>query len=236
MPIVLHKEPSILSPKPINGKPTGCRIKLGLVNCTGLIAEGLRSAINCSKELQLAIDMGHINGEFQKDSKSSLVDIIIIGETDISDFEIRLYLPRIRQSYSGAKIARFVGKNSASHILEDLILGIDGYLINTWNKSQIVRAILFLHREGVAIPRPLVPILIREIKSKITIASIRSGLSNREAEIFRLLNQGKRDKEIAFSLNISQNTVKTHVARVVNKLNARNRINALIKAIKEGWL
>ncbi len=62
-------------------------------------------------------------------------------------------------------------------------------------------------------------------------AAIRSlGLSPRECEILELLASGQSNKEMARSLGISPNTVKTHVARVYEKLEVQKRVQAIEKA------
>ena len=57
-------------------------------------------------------------------------------------------------------------------------------------------------------------------------------LSNREKEILELISWGYSDKEIAYNLKISARTVQTHVTRIVIKLNARNRTNAVANYIR----
>ena len=62
-------------------------------------------------------------------------------------------------------------------------------------------------------------------------AAIRSlGLTARECEILQLLASGQSNKELARQLGISPNTVKTHVARVYEKLEVRKRVEAIEKA------
>jgi DNA-binding CsgD family transcriptional regulator len=62
-------------------------------------------------------------------------------------------------------------------------------------------------------------------------AAIRSlGLSPRECEVLALLATGQSNKEMARSLAISPNTVKTHVARVYAKLEVERRVQAIEKA------
>jgi DNA-binding CsgD family transcriptional regulator len=62
-------------------------------------------------------------------------------------------------------------------------------------------------------------------------AAIRSlGLSPRECEILELLASGQSNKELARTLGISPNTVKTHVARVYEKLDVDRRVQAIEKA------
>jgi DNA-binding CsgD family transcriptional regulator len=62
-------------------------------------------------------------------------------------------------------------------------------------------------------------------------AAIRSlGLSPRECEILALLASGQSNKEMARTLAISPNTIKTHVARVYEKLEVARRVQAIEKA------
>ena len=62
-------------------------------------------------------------------------------------------------------------------------------------------------------------------------AAIRSlGLSPRECEILQLLASGQSNKQLARTLHISPNTVKTHIARVFEKLEVQNRMQAVEKA------
>ena len=62
-------------------------------------------------------------------------------------------------------------------------------------------------------------------------AAIRAlGLSPRECEILELLASGQSNKELARTLAISPNTVKTHLARVFEKLEVRKRVAAIEKA------
>lgn len=61
-------------------------------------------------------------------------------------------------------------------------------------------------------------------------------LSKRELEILELISQGYSDKEIAYNLQISARTVQTHVTRIVIKLGARNRPNAVANYIRQYYV
>lgn len=60
------------------------------------------------------------------------------------------------------------------------------------------------------------------------------GISPRELEVLRELAAGRSNKEIAAALNVSPNTVKTHVARLFEKLGARRRTEAILRARELG--
>lgn len=60
------------------------------------------------------------------------------------------------------------------------------------------------------------------------------GISERELEVLRELAAGRSNKEIALRLNVSPNTVKTHIARLFEKLGARRRTDAINRARELG--
>ena len=63
-------------------------------------------------------------------------------------------------------------------------------------------------------------------------------LSPKEVEVLTLVALGFSDKEIGLKLKISYGTVRTHIDKIVLKLNARNRSNALLiyKLLNKEWL
>jgi len=68
------------------------------------------------------------------------------------------------------------------------------------------------------------------------VAGMTEELTPRETEVVRLLAAGRSNKEIADALAIGEETVKTHVGRVLGKLDADNRAQAVIQALKRGLI
>lgn len=63
-----------------------------------------------------------------------------------------------------------------------------------------------------------------------------TALTHREMEILSYLTAGMLNKEIAFELGLSEQTVKNHVTSILRKLNAKDRTQAAVTAIKRGWV
>lgn len=61
-------------------------------------------------------------------------------------------------------------------------------------------------------------------------------LSRREMEILKYVAEGKPNKGIANTLNISEQTIKNHITSIMRKLNANDRTHAVVLAIRNGWL
>lgn len=61
-------------------------------------------------------------------------------------------------------------------------------------------------------------------------------LSHREIEVLKYVAEGNPNKRIAYVLNISEQTIKNHIASIMRKLNANDRTHAVALAIRNGWL
>ena len=61
-------------------------------------------------------------------------------------------------------------------------------------------------------------------------------LTEREVEVLRLLGQGQSNKQIAHELHVREETVKTHVSKVLHKLGLQSRTQAALYAMRNGLM
>lgn len=61
-------------------------------------------------------------------------------------------------------------------------------------------------------------------------------LTRRECEVLQLLADGKSNRGIGEDLFISEKTVKNHVSNILQKMNVNDRTQAVVEAIKSGWV
>ncbi len=61
-------------------------------------------------------------------------------------------------------------------------------------------------------------------------------LNKSQREILRLMSDGLSNREIASHIHLSENTVKSHIQEIFQKLHVRNRVQAAVRATKEGWV
>jgi DNA-binding NarL/FixJ family response regulator len=118
--------------------------------------------------------------------------------------------------------------------------GARGYLLKKSEPEELVHAIISIAQGGVIISPLMATKLLSEFKElssgieKKHTDSEDSELTPREGEVLQFVAKGATNKEIADSLYISENTVKTHLQNIMEKLHLANRSQAAAYAIKKG--
>ena len=118
--------------------------------------------------------------------------------------------------------------------------GARGYLLKNTEPEELVHAIFHIAQGGVIVSPLMATKLLTEFKDLTAgaergpIGEANSDLSPREGEVLQLVAQGATNKEIADSLFIAENTVKTHLKSIMEKLHLANRSQAAAYAIKKG--
>ena len=114
-----------------------------------------------------------------------------------------------------------------SHLKESLHRGAAGYLLKTSPAEALFSAIREVARGDTTVPGAMAGRILASLGATRTrVVSPDAGLSGREQDVLRLLSRGATNKEIAASLEISQNTVKAHLKSVLRKLGVGNRVEA----------
>jgi DNA-binding NarL/FixJ family response regulator len=118
--------------------------------------------------------------------------------------------------------------------------GARGYLLKKAEPEELVRAILHIAQGGAIVSPLMATKLLSEFKDltasveREPIEKTSSDLSPREEEVLQLVAQGATNKEIGDSLFISENTVKTHLRSIMEKLHLAKRSQAAAYAVKRG--
>ena len=127
-----------------------------------------------------------------------------------------------------------------SDLFAAMKFGAKGYLLKNTEPEELVHAIFHIARGGVIVSPLMATKLLNEFKDltagveRESAKEIESNLSPREEEVLQQLSQGATNKEIADSLFISENTVKTHLRNIMDKLHLANRSQAATYAVRRG--
>lgn len=109
--------------------------------------------------------------------------------------------------------------------------GAKGYLLKNLSVSKLLASLRALERGEAAISRTMMARILEEFAQSIPTDSMSPsplvGLTSREIEVLRELADGISNQEIAVRLFISENTVKNHIHKILDKLNLHNRREAI---------
>jgi two-component system NarL family response regulator len=135
---------------------------------------------------------------------------------------------QIRENHPHARIILVSINESAEDIHRAIEAGACGYVPKSQNQDVIVRAI----RTVASGKRFLEPELARRLSARAATNS----LSQRELDVLRLIAHGLVNKRVGAELGLSENTVKTHISRIMGKLEVHDRTSLAMKAVTLGLL
>jgi DNA-binding NarL/FixJ family response regulator len=125
------------------------------------------------------------------------------------------------------------------YVYEALRAGASGFLLKDAPADQLVTAVRSLAAGDALID----PVITRRLISRFALAARPAGapdelsqLTPRELEVLRLVARGLANIEIAQELVVEENTVKTHVSRILTKLGLRDRVQAVVLAYELGFV
>ncbi len=137
----------------------------------------------------------------------------------------------IRREAPETEVVALTSVLEDSSVVDAVRAGAIGYLLKDTEAHELRRAIKAAAAGQVQLS-PLVAMrLLREVRAP---ERSREPLTDREVEVLRLLALGKSNKEITQALNIGEQTVKSHVSHILEKLGVASRTQAALYAIRIG--
>ncbi|MBA2631903.1 MAG: response regulator transcription factor [Chloroflexi bacterium] len=124
------------------------------------------------------------------------------------------------------------------YIVEALRSGASGFVLKDVPPEQLVEAVRIIADGGAllapSVTRRLLDAFAHRLPRADAAAATTADLTARELEVLRLMAGGRSNAEIADELVVSDATVKTHVSRVLSKLDLRDRVQAVVFAYESG--
>ncbi len=121
------------------------------------------------------------------------------------------------------------------YIAAALKAGANGYVLKTAGPPEIIQAVRDVYQGKSVLDKAIVSKVINHLSSPAG-SSVINNLSDREMEVLTLAAKGFTNRAIANQLSISDRTVQGHFARIFNKMQARSRTEAVMKAVSMGLI
>lgn len=141
-------------------------------------------------------------------------------------------ISEIRERYPDAHILVLTAYGGGQLVLKAVRAGAAGYLLKASRPELLLRAVRDVHEGRAVLDPAIAPALMEEMKRP---AAVEEPLTGRELEVMRLVSRGLTNREIAERLVISERTVRTHISRILDKLNLINRTQVALYALRRGW-
>jgi len=207
-------------------------LRLVVVDDHSLFRRGLVSLLADMPEFQVVGEAG--------DGKQAL-DIIANRKPDVVLLDLNMpvmdgieTVTELRRQSNDQRIMMLTISQDDEDLMAAIRAGADGYLLKNTEPDELRKAILRLSQgQSVLSPEVTAPVL-KALARSPQIPKVL--LSDRELEVMRCLADGQTTLQIAARLFISENTVKTHVRHILEKLEASNRTEAVSKAIQMGLI
>lgn len=213
-------------------------IKVLLVDDERLIRAGLAAIINAEEDLAVVGEAS--DGAEVPDAVARLRPHVILMDVRMPRLDgiqaTRHILDTVREPPKIIVVTTF---ENDEYVYDALKAGANGFLLKRTRPEEILQAVrMVAHGDTL-----LFPAAIRELAAAHgpssgggRAARWHGELTEREADVLRLVAKGRSNAEIAGELFVSPQTVKTHVGNILAKLQARDRTQAVILAYETGFI
>ncbi len=165
------------------------------------------------------------------------VRIILERQPDVVLLDLRLphlsgidVMRQVRAQFPRIRFLVLTTYDTDSYIGPALEVGAQGYLLKDATPDELARGVRAVMQGRAA----LEPGVAARLLERMAEGETSEELSAREVEVLRLMVGGASNKRIAVSLNVSENTVKSHISHIFSKLGVQNRAEAVAVALQRG--
>ncbi|HTX56278.1 MAG TPA: response regulator transcription factor [Candidatus Acidoferrales bacterium] len=170
-------------------------------------------------------------------------DLVVRERPDVAIIDLGLpgidgitLTQRIRTDSPRTRVVIVTMIDLEDEVLAALAAGADAYCLKSSPASTLIDAVRITSEGGAYFDPQIAHVVLARFSPRASTAPQSSPLTPREAEILRLIADGKANTEIAAQLNIGLGTVKGHIRDILEKLSASDRTQAAVVALRKGFI
>lgn len=203
-------------------------IRLVVVDDHPVVRHGLVSMLKYEPDMQVVGEAG---------DGAEAVRVILEHAPDVVLLDLRLpqlggieVMKQTRAHVPQTRYLVLTTYDADEYIVPALSAGAQGYLLKDTLPAELTRAIRTLAAGG----SPLEPAVAAKLLTSMNASQSEDELSAREMDVLKLVVAGASNKAIAAQLNVSENTVKSHLSHIFDKLQVQSRAEAVAVALQRG--
>jgi DNA-binding NarL/FixJ family response regulator len=212
-------------------------VRVLIADDQALVRRGFRMILEIEPDLEVVGEAG--DGHEAVRMTAELAPDVVLMDVRMPGLDGIDATRQITSAGGGTRVVMLTTFDMDEYVYEALSAGASGFLLKDVQPELLVAGIHAVH-EGESLLAPAVTRRMIEsfLKRPLAVDPARrrqlETLTARENEILLMLARGLTNAEIAAELFVSETTVKTHVGRVLTKLNLRDRVQAVIFAYEHG--
>ena len=208
-----------------------------IVDDQALVRAGFRMILEAQPDLEVVGEAG--DGSAAIDAVRTLRPDVVLMDIRMPGVDGIEATRRLTEAGAQSRIVILTTYDLDEYVFDALAAGASGFLLKHVPPEELVRGVRVAASGEALLAPSITKRLIEEFARQRT--PMRAGtdlktLTDRELEVLRLLGRGLSNPEIARELQVGEATVKTHVAHVLDKLELRDRVQAVILAYEIGLI
>jgi DNA-binding NarL/FixJ family response regulator len=212
-------------------------LRILLADDHGIVRQGLKLLIDNEPDMQVVGEAADGDGVLR--AAASLHPDIIILDISMPGMSGLAVARALKNLPRAPTILALTRHDDRTYLEELLRAGASGYVLKQSAPGDLPRAIRAVAAGGVYIDPAMKPAFADGLLAK-SAAGVSDdpvqAISEREAEVLRLIAVGHTNKEIAAALRISVKTVEVHKANAMRKLGLKGRVDVVRYGVLQGWL
>lgn len=224
------------------------KTKILIIDDHQLYREGIKRILEFEKNFEV-VGEGQDGDEALTLVKRHKPDVVImdINMPNVNGVEATR---RLIEMYPSTKVIILSIHDDENYVTHALQTGAAGYLLKEMDVDALIEAVKVVSEGGSYLHPKVTHNLVKEYRrlAEATTTNISESekkyevrrpyhlLTRRECEVLQLLAEGKSNKKIGEKLYISEKTVKNHVSNILQKMQCVDRTQAVVEAIKKGWV
>jgi len=216
---------------------TGKKIRILIADDQSYIRKGLRYIVDIQQDMQVVGEAS--TGEEAIDAALQTVPDLVLMDIRMPDGTGIMATKSIVEALPDTKVVLLTTFDVEKYVFDGIRAGAAGYLLKDTDTDELLSGIRAMHRGATLFnsrtAKRALDLLLLSGKEEPDISGkerLLSTLTERETEVLQLLAYGKRNHEISAILCISEGTTKTHIHHIIQKLEAQDRTQAVVTAIR----
>ncbi len=212
------------------------KIRVFLADDHTVVREGLRALIDAQPDMRVVGEAD--NGRAAWQLAKGLDPDVAVMDVSMPEMSGAQATERLRADCPRVKVLALTVYEDRAYLRQMLEAGASGYVLKRAAMEELAQAVRTVAAGGSYIDPTLAGRVISSYLNRDA-ADGRTGgaeLSEREAQVLRLVAWGYSNKEIGWKLNINAKTVDTYKVRLMEKLDLRSRTDIVRYALSRGWL